>query len=178
MNLNVRITLHWTSDGPEGKPAWVTMPRDMPYYGTPEFSCVEVRVYIVKSFAMKEPYTRFAAAVAHELSHVVLRAIDHPLKEDEKAVDLTAMILGFSDVYRRSVHMIERTGWNSFLQHPLGYLSEDEMDAACRLLLPFRLRARHAIRNYLVLHTRTVLYMLLLGAIFLLVWLGPFAGRP
>jgi hypothetical protein len=42
-----------------------------------------------------KPFTWVVAGFAHELSHVVLFAIGHPLQHEEKAVDLTAMILGY-----------------------------------------------------------------------------------
>ena len=38
-------------------------------------------------------------AVAHELCHVVLNGMRHPLQSQEEVVDLTAMMLGFRDFY-------------------------------------------------------------------------------
>src|SRR4051794_10693615 len=38
MNVNVRLTLHWTDQVRGNSPAWVLLPEKMPYYGTPEFS--------------------------------------------------------------------------------------------------------------------------------------------
>jgi len=37
--------------------------------------------------------------IAHELSHIVLSEIGHPLADSEEAVDLTAMLLGYRDIY-------------------------------------------------------------------------------
>jgi hypothetical protein len=42
-----------------------------------------------------KPFSWIVAGFAHELSHVVLFSIGHPLQHEEKAVDLTAMILGY-----------------------------------------------------------------------------------
>ena len=42
-----------------------------------------------------KPFEWVVAGFAHELSHVVLFSIGHRLQHEEKAVDLTAMILGY-----------------------------------------------------------------------------------
>jgi len=42
-----------------------------------------------------KPFNWVVAGFAHELSHVVLFSIGHGLQHEEKAVDLTAMILGY-----------------------------------------------------------------------------------
>ena len=98
------------SGGPKGfeqTPAWVSLPENMPFYGTPESKKLTLRMFIRKSFLAQSSYAQAAIAIAHELSHVVLDSIRHPLRREEKAVDLTAMLLGFSELYRRG--SIERT---------------------------------------------------------------------
>jgi hypothetical protein len=42
-----------------------------------------------------ELFSWVVAGFAHELSHVILLSIGHRLRHDEKAVDLTAMVLGY-----------------------------------------------------------------------------------
>ena len=106
MSVNVRLTLHWTDQVRGDALAWVLLPEKMPYYGTPEFAKVGIDRFIRKSFAEARPYNEFAMAVAHEFSHIVLDSIHHPLRREEKAVDLTAMILGFSYLYRRGAHTV------------------------------------------------------------------------
>jgi hypothetical protein len=95
-----------------------------------------------------------------------LDSIDHPLRHDEKAVDLTAMLLGFAYPYRTGAHTVtveqiqsqpsprrrrktiikrlerrltslfERSNKYKFLRKKsLGYLSEPEIDAACKILM-------------------------------------------
>jgi hypothetical protein len=151
MNVNVHLTLHWTSGlhwtsensatwKRPNAPAWIVGPEKMPYYGTDAFKEVKVDLFITKEFAGKAQYYQFAMAVAHELSHVVLDAIDHPLRQEEKAVDLTAMLLGFSYLYRKGAHTVERVGNNQFRHASLGYLSEREIDAASKILIPSRMR--------------------------------------
>jgi hypothetical protein len=66
-----------------------------------------------------------AIAIAHELSHVVLDSIRHPLFREEKAVDLTAMLLGFRRLYLSGAHTEKGQ---------IGYLSEAEVNLANHLL--------------------------------------------
>lgn len=40
----------------------------------------------------------FVYAIAHEMSHIILNAQEHPLRRSEPAVDLTAAIHGFSNI--------------------------------------------------------------------------------
>jgi hypothetical protein len=86
--------------------------------------------------------------VAHELFHVVLDTIDHPLRQEEKAVDLTAMLLGFSYLYHKGAHTVEPVGYNKFQRRRLGYLSEREIDAASKILVPRPMRVRHSLLSF------------------------------
>ena len=166
MNVNVRLTLHWTDQVRGDAPAWVLLPEKMPYYGTPEFAKIGVHMFIRKSFAEARPYNEFAMAIVHEFLHVVLDSIHHPLRREEKTVDLTAMILGFSYLYRRGAHTVERVGLNRFANRTLGYLSKRELDAACRILLPAKMRARHMTLAFLEASAG----LLALGALCFSVW--------
>jgi len=150
MNLDVKLRVAWVnSGGPKGfesAPAWVLMPERMPYYGTPEFKKLTLEVFIRKSFLEQNSYTKAAVAIAHELSHVVLDSIQHPLRREEKAVDIAAMLLGFSDLYRRAA--IEKRYFRGRIEiSGLGYLTEAELNEACRILLPVRFRVLHRLRD-------------------------------
>jgi hypothetical protein len=73
-----------------------------------------------------KPFGWIVAGFAHELSHVVLFSIKHPLQHEEKAVDLTAMILGYL-TFIESAEVTVRSGWLSsiimaLLLAPLGVL--------------------------------------------------------
>lgn len=166
MNVNVRLTLHWTDQARGDAPAWVLLPEKMPYYGTPEFTKIGIDMFIRRSFAEARPHNEFAMAVAHEFSHIILDSIHHPLRKEEKAVDLTAMILGFSYLYRRGAHTVKRVGLNRFENRRLGYLSKRELDAACRILVPTKMRARHMTLAFLEASTG----LLALAALCLSVW--------
>lgn len=133
MNIDVRLTVHWTSTSPKempNAPAWITLPKKMPYYGTAAFKELTLDLFVMKPFAETRTYEQFAMAIAHEFSHVVLDSIEHPLRHDEKAVDLTAMILGFSYLYRRAAHTVKAVGYNQLQHNRLGYLSQGELNDA------------------------------------------------
>lgn len=144
MNIEVRLIVGWVNSGAhsgmERAPAWVQTPVPMPYYGTAAFKATTIRVFIRKSFLEQSTYDKAAIAIAHELSHVVLDSIRHPLRREEKAVDLTAMLLGFSRLYVSASHTEERHG-NTVTRRQLGYLSPPELLAASRILIPARWRA-------------------------------------
>jgi hypothetical protein len=149
MNVEVGLTIHWTSGPPpkglEKAKAWISLPQKMPYYGTPAFKELKLDIFILKSFIQTSNYDEFAIVVAHELSHVVLESIKHPLKTE----DLTAMLLGFSYLYRTAAHTIRRVTFsNRFENRQLGYLSQQEMDTAASILVPSRLRAKRGLLNY------------------------------
>jgi hypothetical protein len=97
MNVEARIVLHWTSNSPTQEArAWVTLPKDMPAYGTQAFKNMKLDMFILKSFAHRSSCHEFLVVVAHEFSHIALESIKHPLRTEEKAVDLTAMTLVFT----------------------------------------------------------------------------------
>lgn len=142
------------SGGSENHPASVEMPNPMPLYGTHEFKRTLITMYIRKSFLNRCTFAAAARAISHELSHIILDSIGHPLKQSEEAVDLTSMILGY-----RRLHVVtaERTvetqvplpkftesplGWIKGMLLPeteitvrtLGYLSKAESEYAYRMI--------------------------------------------
>jgi hypothetical protein len=97
MNVEVKLRVGWVNSGGENKdaPAWVQLPHNMPPYGSTAFKDLTITMFIRKSFLERSKYDQAAITAAHELSHIVLESINHPLRREEKAVDLTAMLLGF-----------------------------------------------------------------------------------
>ena len=145
----------------------------MPYYGTPAFKEQTLDIFILKSYRDTSTYDEFARTVSHELSHVVLESIQHPLRREEKAVDLTAMLLGFSYIYRTASHTVRWVDANRQRHTQLGYLSEREMDEACKILVPLPLRSRRISLNIL----RNCAGVLGLVALCLIGWAIGFASN-
>ncbi|WP_429034069.1 hypothetical protein [Bradyrhizobium sp. I1.14.4] len=128
LDLRVRVALV-NRGGPDRTPAWIERPDPFPRNGTPEFKQAVVTVFLRKSFLLKYKFEHVVMAIAHELSHVVLFRIRHPLEEVEMAVDLTAMLLGYSEFYFNGFELLhtERRG-------SLGYLTGNEIRYAAGVL--------------------------------------------
>jgi hypothetical protein len=153
MRIELRIGLRVVDpDGPS-PPLWIEVPRPMPLPGSPEHRRARAVVNARRDWLNGKPFGWIVAGFAHELSHVVLFALDHPLQNEEKAVDLTAMILGYDrfivTAEATTTHwnpwsillsiVLLRFGW-LYVQRPaqsterLGYLTRAEADAARRYM--------------------------------------------
>lgn len=139
MNVEVDLRILWVSEGTANSgpvkdaPAWIDLPPEMPAYGSEAFRQLRLDMYLRKSFLEKNAYDQVTIAIAHELSHIVLDSIKHPLRRCEKAVDLTAMLLGFSHLYVSGAHK-EQHAYDKILIHTLGYLSAAEVSLADQIL--------------------------------------------
>ena len=135
MNVELDLRVLWVPEGAasEGSrrdaPAWVNVPEEMPTYGSLAFKKLILDLCLRRSFLEQGTYDQIAITIAHELSHIVLDSINHPLRGCEKAVDLTAMLLGFRRLY---VSGCDRNQGNRQLD--LGYLSLREVILAHNIL--------------------------------------------
>jgi hypothetical protein len=130
MNIaDVTFLVFWVNEDEKQKnkernPAWIllpVLPDRLPFYGTKEFRETSLKIFFRKSFLRTLAYDQVAIIIAHELSHVVLDSIRHPLFREEEAVDLTAMLLGFRRLYCSAAHT--DTG-------RIGYLTQSEVHIA------------------------------------------------
>jgi hypothetical protein len=128
MRLNLRVCLRIVDAAGESAPMWIEIPKQVPPYGTAEFRQMRVIVNARRDVIEKRPFGWIVAGFAHELSHVVLFSIGHPLQHVEKAVDLTAMILGFQE-FVSSAEII-----SSERKESLGYLTREERRFACHYI--------------------------------------------
>ncbi len=107
LNLPVRINIEVLNDsdmdlqdksfGRRGV-ARIAFPEAMPPYGTGAFRKVKCEMWIRKSLAYQAPLPSLVKTIAHELSHIVLYAVQHELRDEEEAVDVTAMVLGYRNI--------------------------------------------------------------------------------
>jgi hypothetical protein len=123
MRLDLRVGLRVVHESGD-PPMWIESPTKMPPFGTAEFRRTRVIVNARLDVLYGRPFTWVVAGFAHELSHVVLFSINHPLQHDEKAVDLTAMILGFREFIARTEIRADQK------KHTLGYLTAAESSYA------------------------------------------------
>ncbi len=117
--------------GVEGITAQVSIPSYLPSYGTSGLRNFPISVKISDN-CPKYPET-FMAIMTHELSHILLHSLLHKEKDNEFYTDLTAMILGFSNVMRNGRKVVEtREKFMSTetLTTTYGYLSEEQFNFA------------------------------------------------
>ncbi|MBR0838687.1 hypothetical protein JQ607_00590 [Bradyrhizobium liaoningense] len=140
MRLNLRVGLRLVESASGSRPLSIEVPRPTPAIGSAEFERLRVVVNASKSFLYSSPFDWVVAGFAHELAHVVLFSLAHPLQEEEKAVDLTAMILGFDRYFVRAKVSTSRTTRRKWLSYTetetrwLGYLSIEEREFARQYL--------------------------------------------
>ncbi len=101
-------------------PAFVTLPEQFPLYGSTAYKNLQIKLTYYKAYAERFHY--FSMMIAHELSHIVLYSINHELKHNEEATDITAIMLGF-ETYFELGHTTLTKSANS----KLGYLKYEEM---------------------------------------------------
>ena len=132
MNLNLEVGLRIVDRPKTSPPMWIELPEQMPTVGTAEFNQTRVIVNARRDILKTKPFSWVVAGFAHELSHVVLSSVGHRLQHDEKAVELTAMILG----YQYDICDAEFTETKGALSEKwrLGYLTSAEARAACKYL--------------------------------------------
>lgn len=128
LDLRVRVGL-WNGNVPQqvkDAPAWVEHPKPLPLFGTREFRAMLITVNLRKSFLNEASFEQVVSAIAHELSHIMLDALSHTLRNEEEAVDLAAMFLGFRDFYV--------TGNDASGTIQYGYLSREEVRYAAHYM--------------------------------------------
>jgi len=128
LETNLRIG-YVKSGGPANHTAWVHIPEAMPLFGTLAFRKATFTVFIRKKELERAPFGTLSVIMAHELSHLVLDAINHPLKRVEKAVDLTAMLLGYRDMFVNYSIVEYTTTTEGFIPSLLRLIGQDDTAA-------------------------------------------------
>ena len=95
MRLELSVGLRIVELSAAAAPMWVELPVPMPIYGSPAFRATRVVVNARAADIAERSFVWVVAGFAHELAHVALAATGHRLQHDERAVDLTAMALGY-----------------------------------------------------------------------------------
>jgi Putative peptidoglycan binding domain len=135
MNIETDIRVVWVSEGEaedakiKHAPAWIRLPSEMPPYGSEAFRQLRIDIFLRRSFLEQSAFDEVSIGIAHELSHLVLDSIKHPLRRCEKAVDLTAMMLGFRCLFATGTYK-EIQIQNRIEIRQQGYLNPDEVRQA------------------------------------------------
>lgn len=125
--------------GVGGITAQVSIPSNLPFYGTPNMVNFPINVRLSED-CMENPAT-LISVMAHELSHVVLCSMWHKEKENEFYTDLTAMLLGFAKIIKTGRKVIKTSTFtdsgifsSTTTTHTetttYGYLSDDNFNFA------------------------------------------------
>ena len=110
------VKTDWRGRGSEGITAQVSIPGYLPMYGTSGLNNFPISVRVSENCA-DNPAT-FIAVMAHELSHIVLHLLWHKEKDNEIYTDITAMMLGFSNIIKNGRKVIKTSSSTDY-----GFLS-------------------------------------------------------
>lgn len=129
------VKVHQHGLGDEGITAQVTIPGNLPFYGSSLLDGYVINVKISAN-CIEHPVA-FAMIMAHELSHVLLHSLSHPQKQNEFYTDLTAIMLGFKDVFKSGRKIIETDVEHDFIgtttktkTTTYGYLNDNQFNFA------------------------------------------------
>ena len=122
----------WTGHGIGGIIAQVSLPPQLPMYGTSGLDGYPIQVRISEN-CLAYPET-FVALMAHELSHVLLASLHHPKKDSELYTDLVPITQGFGDILRMGRKTSQTTTSDQFTTTTTtttyGYLTDSQFDFA------------------------------------------------
>lgn len=82
--------------GTGGIVAQVFIPEHLPSYGSLQLKGYPIAVRISENY-FEEPET-FITLIAHEMSHVLLNSLWHPMRDNEFYTDLVPIVLGFGKI--------------------------------------------------------------------------------
>ena len=99
------VKTDWRGRGNEGITAQVSIPGYLPMYGTSGLNNFPISVKVSEN-CTDNPAT-LIAVMAHELSHIVLHSLWHKEKDNEIYTDITAMMLGFSNIIKNGRKVIK-----------------------------------------------------------------------
>jgi len=101
------VKSHPRKNGGSGIIAQVSIPGNLPLYGSSTLNNYPIDVKISHN-CTTEPVV-FCTIMAHEFSHVLLYSLNHSQKENEFYTDLTAIMLGFQNIYQNGRKITQTT---------------------------------------------------------------------
>lgn len=126
------VRTDWRGRGVEGIIAQVSIPQNLPMFGTSGLQGYQIQVRVSEN-CCDYPAT-FVAIMAHELSHVLLASLWHPKKDSELHTDLVPVLLGFRGIVRQGRKKIDTTtNADTTTTHTTtyGYLTDSQFEFAC-----------------------------------------------
>jgi len=145
-----------TGHGIESITAQVSIPGNLPLYGTSSLTDFPINVKVSEN-CREQPLT-FITLMAHELSHILLHSLHHSKRDNEIYVDLTPMILGFSVIMDKGRKKIEATTHGDLTTTntiTYGYLADSQFRLASDTVYNILAQHRERKRRLLELAKRT-----------------------
>ena len=136
--------------GTESITAQVSAPSILPLFGSSSLKNYFVTVKVSDNVT-KYPMT-FMAIMAHELSHILLRTMQHRERDNEVYTDLTSMLLGFNEVVKMGRKVIEQdlgSTYTTTCTTTYGYLSDSGFDYAYQKISEI-LERNHKIKKAII----------------------------
>jgi len=129
------VVIKGRKKGQAGISAQVFIPGNLPMYGSSDLTNFPIDIKISKN--IKEYPDTFISIMAHELSHIILYSLQHNNKDNEIYTDITAMLLGFSEIMIEGRKTTKEYQQNSFLSNTTitetieyGYLTDRNFNFA------------------------------------------------
>lgn len=129
------VKVHQHGSGSEGITAQVSIPSNLPFYGSSALNGYPINVKISEN-CTEHPVV-FAMIMAHELSHVLLHSLNHAQKDNEFYTDLTAIMQGFQNIFQNGRKITNRQEIPEFMGTTIrtttttyGYLSDKQFNFA------------------------------------------------
>ncbi len=103
LKISARVRLGLVkSGGPATTNFWARIPYPVPPYGTEAFTRSVITLFLRKSFLESLPFELLVIGIAKPLTGFLLKSIGSRVADDEAAVDVAAMFLGYSDFYLKA----------------------------------------------------------------------------
>ncbi len=118
--------------GIEGIEAQVTIPSNLPLFGSADLRRFQIGVLLSPAFRTAAPETAITI-LAHELSHILLHSLRHPERDSEVFTDLVPIVLGFIEIVERGrtdTSVAYEAGATRITATTYGYLSDVDFSFA------------------------------------------------
>jgi hypothetical protein len=152
LQIDCHVVLAKVNRAPERykyDPAWFEVLLPLPHYGTRQFRETRITIHVWKQTLEQLSFTDLLHLYVHECCHILLLATQHKFANDERAVELCGMLLGYAEVYVNStlfktdnilaelLSLIDRMG-NKPIYHYGSHLTRDEVRHAHKVITRMR----------------------------------------
>jgi len=106
------------------EPAHVLVSDYWPIYGTSSFKNIEIEIFF-KKWLFFAPVEATIFVTSHEMAHILLYALKHPLRENEFFTDVLAIIISGPKIMKEG---------RKVSRHTFGYLDDEQFNLVCNVV--------------------------------------------